>query len=141
MGLLTTCPLCQAANASQLIVQTDELRIVWGGEADHPCLVRVVWHDHVTEMSDLSSAEKTQLMHAVFAVEAAMCSVLAPKKMNLASLGNWVPHLHWHLIPRWEDDAHWPNSIWAEKQRDPSPRGMAQKAALASAIIAQLKAK
>jgi diadenosine tetraphosphate (Ap4A) HIT family hydrolase len=87
----------------------------------------------------LSADEKTQLMRAVFAVETAMKRVLNPKKLNLASLGNWVPHVHWHIIPRWDDDAHWPNSIWAAKQRDASDRGVAHKAELAQAIVEQLQ--
>jgi diadenosine tetraphosphate (Ap4A) HIT family hydrolase len=111
---------------------------VWGGEADHPCLVRVVWHAHICEMADLSPADKVTIMHAVFAVESAMQQVLKPKKLNLASLGNWVPHLHWHVIPRWEDDAHWPNSIWADKQRSPAAHGVANKTALAVAIVSLL---
>jgi diadenosine tetraphosphate (Ap4A) HIT family hydrolase len=132
------CPLCQPVNAATLIWQSQQLRVVWGGEIDHPCLVRVVWQAHVTEMGDLAVAEKTVMMHAVFAVESAMQQVLKPKKLNLASLGNWVPHLHWHIIPRWEDDAHWPDSIWASKRREPSPQGVALKPALAQAIVARL---
>jgi diadenosine tetraphosphate (Ap4A) HIT family hydrolase len=131
----STCPLCLAAPVELMIWQSPQLRIVWGGETDHPCLVRVVWHEHISEMSDLSPADKAALMHAVFAVESAMQQVLKPKKLNLASLGNWVPHLHWHIIPRWEDDAHWPNSIWTGKQRAPAAHGVAHKTALAAAIV------
>ena len=47
-------------------------------------------------------------MNIVFAVEAALRALLAPHKMNLASLGNQVPHLHWHVVPRFADDSHFP---------------------------------
>lgn len=40
-----------------------------------------------------------------------------PDKINLAQLGNMVPHLHWHLIPRYKDDTHFPESIWGMQQR------------------------
>lgn len=133
------CPLCHVNEASRQIWQNDSLRIVWGAEADHPCLVQVVWQAHAQEMCDLSPADKEHVMQAVFAVEAAMKAVFKPKKLNMASLGNWVPHLHWHIIPRWEDDAHWPNSIWAAKQRDASQRGVADKAELALAIVQAMK--
>ena len=46
-------------------------------------------------------------------MEEAQQSVLAPDKINLASLGNMVPHLHWHVIPRWRGDRHFPDPIWA----------------------------
>ncbi len=133
----TPCPLCQAHEPSRVILQTPQLRIVWGAQADHPCLVQVIWQAHATEMSHLVAPDQATLMHAVFAVESALQQVLAPKKINLASLGNWVAHVHWHIIPRWEDDAHWPNSIWATQQREPALHGVALKAALEAAIAAQ----
>jgi diadenosine tetraphosphate (Ap4A) HIT family hydrolase len=44
--------------------------------------------------------------------------VLQPDKINLASLGNVVPHLHWHVIPRFADDPHFPNPVWGQRLRD-----------------------
>jgi diadenosine tetraphosphate (Ap4A) HIT family hydrolase len=41
---------------------------------------------------------------------------MAPDKINLASLGNVVPHLHWHVIPRFADDPHFPNPVWGVRQ-------------------------
>jgi diadenosine tetraphosphate (Ap4A) HIT family hydrolase len=35
-----------------------------------------------------------------------------------------VPHLHWHLIPRYVDDAHFPAPVWAEAKRQPSPSSL-----------------
>ena len=35
----------------------------------------------------------------------------------MASLGNVVQHLHWHVIPRFEDDAHFPAPVWAQAVR------------------------
>jgi diadenosine tetraphosphate (Ap4A) HIT family hydrolase len=72
-------------------------------------------------MTDLAVAEREALMNVVFACEAALQEVMAPDKVNLASLGNVVPHLHWHVIPRFGDDPHFPNPVWGVRQRD-SPR-------------------
>jgi diadenosine tetraphosphate (Ap4A) HIT family hydrolase len=58
------------------------------------------------------------LMRVVFAAEAALREVMQPDKVNLASLGNVVPHLHWHVIPRFADDPHFPNPVWGERKRD-----------------------
>jgi diadenosine tetraphosphate (Ap4A) HIT family hydrolase len=54
----------------------------------------------------------------VFALEAALRELLRPDKINLASLGNMTPHLHWHVIPRFRDDPHFPNPIWGARQRE-----------------------
>ena len=61
-------------------------------------------------------------MAAVFTVEVAVRKVFQPEKVNLASLGNVVPHLHWHVIPRFADDRHFPNPIWGEAKREAGKR-------------------
>lgn len=60
-------------------------------------------------------------MTAVFCAEQALRSVLAPDKINLASLGNQVAHVHWHVVARWRDDRHFPDSIWSLARRDGGP--------------------
>ncbi len=129
------CPLCQTAAADDNIITTPQYRVIWANEAGYPCFVRVVWTAHVAEMTQLNTAERSTLMSAVFAVERAMRTVLNPAKINLASLGNWVPHVHWHVIPRFNDDAHWPNSTFATPNREGVAHGDALKPALAAAIL------
>jgi diadenosine tetraphosphate (Ap4A) HIT family hydrolase len=80
---------------------------------------RVVWNAHVREITDLSTPERSHLMGVVFAVESALRALLRPHKMNLASLGNQVPHLHWHVVPRFVSDSHFPEAIWGVRQREP----------------------
>ena len=64
-------------------------------------------------MTDLDPNDRRHAMNVVFAVETALRALAAPDKINLAALGNMVPHLHWHVIPRWRDDSHFPAPIWA----------------------------
>jgi diadenosine tetraphosphate (Ap4A) HIT family hydrolase len=92
-------------------------RVVAIDEADYPGFLRVIWNTHVKEITDLSVDERQHLMRVVFAVEEIQRSTLLPDKMNVASLGNMTPHLHWHLIPRYRDDAHFPGPIWSERRR------------------------
>ena len=61
-------------------------------------------------------------MDAVFATEAALRDLIRPDKINLASLGNTTPHLHWHVIPRFRDDRHFPRPVWAEPSRGSAER-------------------
>lgn len=72
-------------------------------------------------MTDLSTDQQRTLMDVVFSVEAALRICYQPDKINLASFGNVVPHLHWHVIPRWRDDSHYPEPIWGKVQRDVAP--------------------
>jgi diadenosine tetraphosphate (Ap4A) HIT family hydrolase len=92
------------------------VRVLAADDADaerYPGFCRVIWNDHVREMSDLTAADSALFMSAVFRVEAALRQVLQPFKINLASLGNMTPHLHWHVIPRYRHDATFPKPIWA----------------------------
>jgi len=54
-------------------------------------------------------------MRVVFAVESAVREVFTPDKVNLAAFGNMAPHLHWHIIPRFMQDAHFPNPVWGAR--------------------------
>lgn len=106
------CPLCQT-DGGTLLWQGPHLRVIEVDDPDYPGFTRVVWTAHLPEMTSLSTHGRDLLMRAVYAVEQAQRDTLQPDKINLASLGNMVPHLHWHVIPRWREDRHFPNAVWA----------------------------
>jgi diadenosine tetraphosphate (Ap4A) HIT family hydrolase len=116
---MVDCALCLSPGGE--VVWEDGLcRVVRvdGAEGDSfPGYCRVIWRAHVAEMTDLDAGSRRHLMNVVFAVETALRSLLAPDKINLAALGNMVPHVHWHVIPRWRDDSHFPAAIWAGPQQ------------------------
>lgn len=120
-GTAADCPLCATAGGS-VLWRDDQLRVVLADEPDYAGFCRVVWNAHVKEMSDLAAREREWMMAVVFEVESSLREVLRPDKINLASLGNLTPHLHWHVIPRWRDDPHFPGAIWAERLREPPAR-------------------
>jgi len=101
--------------------QTALLRVVEVEEAsfgDYPGYLRVVLTAHAQEMTDLPEGEQQEVLHAVMACERAIRSTMQCDKVNLATLGNQVAHLHWHVIPRFKDDAHFPNAVWSKRERD-----------------------
>ena len=110
------CPLCET-DGGLLVYKSDQLRVIQEIEAGFPAFYRVVWNAHVAEFSDLSPSERNACMNAVVAVEQALREHLKPTKVNLAALGNAVPHLHWHVIARFDWDSCFPGSVWAEPQR------------------------
>jgi diadenosine tetraphosphate (Ap4A) HIT family hydrolase len=110
------CELCDSPGGD-LLWRDGFCRVVLVDDPDYPGFCRVVLERHVKEMTDLAPAERTRLMDAVFATEATLREFLRPDKVNLASLGNVTQHLHWHVIPRSEDDRHFPHPIWAGPSR------------------------
>jgi diadenosine tetraphosphate (Ap4A) HIT family hydrolase len=125
------CPLCDA-DGGLLVFRNDTLRIIQAGEAGFPAFYRVIWNQHVAEFSDLSATERQICMHAVVKVEQVLRHELQPAKINLAALGNMVPHLHWHVIARFAWDSHFPASVWSAPQR---PVDEEKAAAIASRCI------
>jgi diadenosine tetraphosphate (Ap4A) HIT family hydrolase len=85
-------------------------------------------------MSDLTYGEREHIMSLVFAVEEVIRDVMQPDKVNLAALGNMVPHIHWHVIPRFKDDAFFPGSAWSAKTQETPKVVMDQRMALAKKL-------
>jgi diadenosine tetraphosphate (Ap4A) HIT family hydrolase len=122
------CPLCET-DGGVLVWAGRQFRVVRIDEAPgFPAFYRVVWNAHAAEFSDLSAADRLVCMEAVALLEKVLRSELRPDKINLAALGNMVPHLHWHVIARFEGDSHFPASLWAAAVRE---RDTAHEAALA----------
>ena len=133
------CQLCRPS-PHLVLWQDDFCRVVLLDDVDYPGYCRVELIDHVKEMTDLPIRLRSRLMQTVCIVEQAIRDELKPTKVNLASLGNKTPHLHWHVIPRFENDMHFPNSHWGEAVRDarPVPLTPNQIANLSSAINTKL---
>lgn len=115
------CELCDNAGG-EILWQDQACRVVWVDEPDYPGFCRVILKSHVKEMTDLSPDARSHLMGVVFAVEQALRDEVSPDKINLASLGNAVPHLHWHVIPRFINDRHFPSPIWAAPRHKSPPQ-------------------
>jgi diadenosine tetraphosphate (Ap4A) HIT family hydrolase len=134
-----SCEFCESPGGA-VLWQNDLCRVVRADEPDYPGFVRVILKRHAREMTDLEPNDRDGLMAVVFAVEAAVRETMRPDKMNLASLGNMTPHVHWHVIPRYGDDRHFPGPVWAQPKREraPLPEREARAARLAAAISARL---
>jgi len=114
------CPLCEAAGGAFLWTG-GPWRVVRVDDASFPAYYRVVSNHHVTEFSELLAPERQQCMDLVCAIERVLLDQLRPTKINLAAFGNMVPHLHWHVLARFDWDSHFPQPIWGAKQRDVQP--------------------
>ncbi|HWH42138.1 MAG TPA: HIT family protein [Usitatibacter sp.] len=117
MAPTAACEFCDSPGGT-VLWQDDFCRVVRADEPDYPGFCRVILARHVREMTDLAQPERERLMAVVFTVERAVRDAMAPHKMNVASLGNMVPHVHWHVIPRFSDDRHFPGPVWAPPRRE-----------------------
>jgi diadenosine tetraphosphate (Ap4A) HIT family hydrolase len=137
MSTAPGCELCDGPGGEELY-RNAQLRVVLVDDAQYPGFCRVIWNAHVKEMTDLPPASRSAMMQMVMKVESALRETLNPDKINLASLGNMTPHLHWHVIPRFGDDAHFPSPVWAAAQRQPDAGVLAARASNLAALRAAL---
>ena len=120
MNTVAGCPLCDGPGG-RLVVQTPRWRVIHAQEPGFPGFYRLVWQDHVREWSQLAAGERSSCTEALVTIEEAMLRHLRPDKINLAALGNAVPHLHWHVVARFDWDSHFPAPVWAAPAREVAP--------------------
>lgn len=120
------CVYCHPTG-ERVVWQDQYCRVLLAQEAGFPGWCRVVWQQHRSELSELSEDERQHLLAVVSEVEAEIRRLLKPHKVNLASLGTALPHLHWHVIPRYAEDSHFPEPVWGAPLRQvevhPLPAG------------------
>jgi len=131
------CPLCEGPGG-RVVFEAPAFRVVHAVEEGFPAFYRVVWKDHVAEWSDLAPEDRALCMDAVVAVERCLRDALAPAKINIAALGNMVPHLHWHVIARFEWDSHFPGPVWAAAQREAPGEALARIESLLPALETEM---
>jgi diadenosine tetraphosphate (Ap4A) HIT family hydrolase len=118
------CPLCDGPGGA-VVFDGAKFRVVRADEPGLPAFYRLVWSDHVREFSDLAPGDRHLCIDAVTHIEEALRQHLNPAKLNLASLGNAVAHLHWHVVARFTWDGHFPGAPWAPSLRTPEAQATA----------------
>ncbi len=131
------CPLC-TGDGGRLLWRGAFWRLVAVDDINLPGYVRLILNRHCVELTALAKPEREQLFKLLIAIENEMRDTLHPDKINHASLGNQVAHMHWHLIPRWRDDPYFPDSIWAVPRNTTSSPELSARAALAKTFFGKM---
>ncbi|NOL50771.1 HIT family protein [Pelistega suis] len=131
---MSNCILCQEIGGT-LIYQNDFIRVINANEPHYPAFTRVILQKHVAEMTDLTTEERHRLMEYVYLVEKVQRECLSPDKINLAQFGTMVPHIHWHIIPRFKWDLHYPSSFWSSPTHDPQENSYKEQIALQNNLL------
>jgi diadenosine tetraphosphate (Ap4A) HIT family hydrolase len=97
-------------------------RLLLMDDANYPWCILVPRRVGMREIHELAEADQVVLLREVARLSAAMQSLFAADKMNVAALGNVVPQLHVHVIARRVGDAAWPRPVWGAVPRQPYGR-------------------
>lgn len=114
------CPMCTRwqDEPDLRIAEFEHCYVQLNRDQFFPGYVLVFSKNHVTELFHLDPTDRSNLMEEVNRVAQALSRLYTPAKMNYELLGNMVPHMHWHLIPRFTSDPLWPRPIWSEPHQE-----------------------
>ena len=101
-----------------MIYEDDDIYIEW--EPSGIPWVKIFTKEPCKEITECPEALQAKLWRVYKIVERAMIDYFAPDKINMASFGNYVPKVHIHVMARFENDSHFPEPMWGEKQREAS---------------------
>lgn len=100
-----------------MAIYSDNLIYIDIHKSEVPWL-KIFTQRNVKEFSECTAAEKSAIWHALDVAEKLMLEYYKPEKINIASFGNMLPHVHWHISARFKEDSYFPEPMWGPKQRD-----------------------
>ena len=94
-----------------VFIEIEESQIPW---------LKIFTKDGASELSQCNSETKLEIFRLLDVIEKAMIKFYNPKKINIASFGNYLPKVHFHIMARFENDGYFPEPMWGDKQRENS---------------------
>ncbi len=91
-----------------IFIEIEESEIPW---------LKIFTQEPYKEFSDCPKNVKEGIWRILDIIEKEMISYYKPTKINIASFGNYMPHVHFHIMARFKEDSYFPEPMWGEKQR------------------------
>ena len=112
---MTTCPMCRRwdDDSDLRVAELEHSFVVLNRDQFFPGYTLLFTKQHVTELFHLDRVVRSGLMEEVSRAAGALFTLFRPDKINYELLGNMVPHIHWHLVPRYSREPLWPRPIWS----------------------------
>lgn len=90
-------------------IQIEQSEIPW---------LKIFTNENFKEFSQCPKEVKEEIWNKLDIIEKEMIKYFNPAKINIASFGNYVPHVHFHIMARFKEDSFFPEPMWGKKQRD-----------------------
>ena len=90
-------------------IQVEESEIPW---------VKIFTNEKYKELSQCPKEVKLEIFNCLDIIEKEMIEYYKPEKINIASFGNYVPQVHFHIMARFKEDSYFPEPMWGKKQRE-----------------------
>jgi diadenosine tetraphosphate (Ap4A) HIT family hydrolase len=99
------------------IIYENEVIYIQKEESHIPWLIIFTKKDY-KEMSEVPHNIKLEIYELLDVIEKEMLAYYTPAKINIASFGNYMPQVHWHIMARFANDNYFPEPMWGVKQRE-----------------------
>ncbi|MFC2073993.1 HIT family protein [Campylobacterota bacterium] len=86
-------------------------------ESEIPWL-KIFTTEEYKELTDTPKTLRKTLYEVMECIEEEMRMYYRPEKINIAAFGNYLPHLHIHVMARFKEDPYFPEPMWGVRQRD-----------------------
>lgn len=96
---------------SLITIELHESEIPW---------LKIFTHTPHKEFSECTREEKEAIWEVLDIIEKEMLDYFKADKINIASFGNMLPRVHWHIMARFSNDSYFPEPMWGVKQREGS---------------------
>ena len=110
---MLNCIFCVPDNET-IIYNHEICRVILVDNQYYPGYLQIISNQHEKELTDLPQTSSKYILELLLTLEVHLREIYNPDKINIASFGNMVPHVHFHLIPRFMGDRHFPNPIWGD---------------------------
>lgn len=117
------CPLCgEMADVTDHNVKVADLSVsslrLERNQTYRGYCVLIFKGRHVNGMEELTDTEYAAVTADLRRASLAVAKAMKPDHMNYATLGNVIPHLHFHIIPRYKGDPRWQAPVWTSDLAD-----------------------
>lgn len=96
---------------SLIFIEIEKSEVPW---------LKIFTNEVKKEFSECTLDEKSEIFRVLDIIEKVMLSYYKPTKINIASFGNMLPHVHWHIMARFKNDSYFPEPMWGSKRRESS---------------------
>lgn len=80
--------------------------------------LKIFTQQPIKEFSQCDTKIQLEILRTLNIIEKEMLDYFKPDKINIASFGNYLPHVHFHIQARFKNDSYFPEPTWGKKQRD-----------------------
>jgi diadenosine tetraphosphate (Ap4A) HIT family hydrolase len=117
-GICSTIERISSGNSPNVIAELPRSWLILGDAQFYRGYCLLLCKRHIVEVHMMPRGEVHELLDEMLSVGRTLTELMNPLKLNYECLGNQEPHVHWHIVPRYADDAMRQAPIWVRPEAE-----------------------